>query len=289
LPKLRITDLLPDIVELAAPTPKTEGFSGIYLGNGAVMTRTWGGHLLKVIGGEMIVTPHLLNLGFNEPHVTRLLTSLIQPGDTFVDVGANIGYYSVLGAFHAWPNGRVWTFEPQPRAYQLHSDNLMMNGFDVIAERHRLALSDHDGVAEMRVFEDYEATATLRDVPPDYVENTERQTGRMSQTIEVPLARLDDIMRAVPQIDVMKIDAEGYEPAIIRGAQEIIARSPTIKIVMEFVPTDIGVADAAAHLALLRSLGLSIWIIEHDGTLTPQPDDAALLQIPFADLLLLKS
>ena len=289
MPTIRITDLLPDIVELPAPYPKTEGFSGIYLGKDAVMTRIWTGHLLKLLGGEMIVTPHLLNVGFNEPHVTRMLTSLIQPGDTFVDVGANIGYYSVLGAFRAWPDGRVWTFEPQPRAYQLHSDNLMMNGFDVIAERHRLALSDHDGVAEMRFFEDYEATATLREMPSDYVENTERQTGRTSQTIEVPVARLDDIMRDVSRIDVMKIDAEGHEPAIIRGAREIIERSPKIKIVMEFVPTDIGRVEAAAHLSLLRNLGLSIWIIEHDGTLSPQPDDAALLQIPFADLLLLKS
>jgi len=287
--KIRITDLLPDIVELAAPSPKTEGFSGIYLGNGAVMTRIWTGHLLKVLGGEMIVTPHLLNLGFNEPHVTRMVTSLIQPGDTFVDAGANIGYYSVLGGFHAWPDGRVWTFEPQPRAYQLHSDNLMMNGFDVIAERHMLALSDHEGVAEMRIFEDYEATSTLRNVPKDYIEHTERQTGRASHTIKVPIARLDDIMRDVPQIDVMKIDVEGCEPEIIRGAQEIISRSPTIKIVMEFVPVTTGLAEAAAHLSLLRALGLSIWVIEHDGTLSPQTDDAALLQRPFADLLLLKT
>lgn len=289
MPTIRITDLLPDIIELPAPYPKTEGFSGIYLGKDAVMTRIWTGHLLKLLGGEMIVTPHLLNVGFNEPHVTRMLTSLIQPGDTFVDVGANIGYYSVLGAFRAWPDGRVWTFEPQLRAYQLHSDNLMMNGFDVIAERHRLALSDRDGVAEMRVFEDYEATATLHEMPSDYVENTERQTGRASQTIEVPVARLDDIMRDVPRIDVMKIDAEGHEPAIIRGAREILTRSPAIKIVMEFVPTTTGFTEAAAHLALLRELGFSIWVIEHDGTLSPQSDDAALLQIPFADLLLLKS
>jgi GTP-binding protein len=61
------------------------------------MTRIWSGHMMMVHTDDMIVAPHLVNIGINEPHNTRILVSLIKPGDVFVDVGANVGYFSVLG------------------------------------------------------------------------------------------------------------------------------------------------------------------------------------------------
>ncbi len=95
-------------------------------------------------------------------------------------------------------------------------------------------------------------------------------------------------MRDVAAIDVMKIDAEGYEPAIIAGAQEILRRSRDVKIVMEFVPPIMDAGDAQAMLRMIRELGFSIYRIEHDFSFTAQPDDDALTAIPFSDLFVLR-
>lgn len=284
----RLPDLVPGTEEFPAPTLKTDPFGGTYLGDGVVITRLWTRHLMKTSAGDTNVTPFLLGHGFNEPQNTRILLSLIRPGSVFVDAGANIGYFSVLGAWRAWPDGQIWSFEPHPRLFPLLSDNLTMNGFAGIAHRHRLALSDRAGTATLRVFEGYEATSTIRPVSEAFLSHTARETGRPSHTIEVETACLDQVMRAVPAIDVMKLDIEGHEPAMMRGAREIIARSPNLRIVSEFVPGIMDPAEALGHLALLREWGFSVFRIGEDAALTPCPDDRALLGMGFSDLLFLR-
>ncbi len=148
------------------------------MGNESVMTRLWTGHIFLASTSDIIVTPHLINIGVNEPHVTRTLVSLIGPGDVVVDVGANVSYYSVLAGWRAHPGEQVWSFEPNPRAFALLSDNMTMTGHAAMAQRWPVALSDHAGTASLRIFPGYEATSTIRVVPEAYVRHTERETGR---------------------------------------------------------------------------------------------------------------
>lgn len=284
--KSRLSDIFPGIVELPPPSEKPNSLIGQYLGDGVCLTKLWTRHLFKVSTNDSIVTPHILNLGFIEPQNTTLLTSMTRPGDVFVDIGANVGYFSVLGAWRSWPGGEVWSFEPLPRLYSLLYDNLAINGYAGIARQNRAALSDRSGITELRIFEGYEATSTIREVAPAFLQETERQTGRLSRTIEVNTLRLDDVMRDVPEVHVMKIDAEGHEPAIIRGGVEVLKRSRNVKIVMEFVPTIMGVQESLNHLRLLRGLGFSIFRIEPDASLVPHPVDDTLVNITFSDLFL---
>ena len=86
---------------------------------------------------------------------------------------------------------------------------------------------------------------------------------------------LDDAMRDVAEIHVMKIDAEGHELHVLRGAQEIIARSPALRIVMEFNPSMLGADGARDLVELVRTLGFDIYSIEHDSSLTRLTDDEA--------------
>lgn len=287
--RLRITDILPNVVEVAPIEAKDDPLVGSYMGEGVFMTKIWSRHLLKTFTRDTIVTPHLVNLGLIEPHNTRLLTSLVSPRGVFVDIGANVGYFSVLGAWRVWPAGQVWSFEPHPRLYPLLWENLLINGYSDIAHCHRVALSDHAGTAKMQVFDGHDAASTIRNVSADFIQFTERQTGRPSRTIDVDVARLDDLMCDVPEIDVLKIDAEGHEPAIVRGGREILARSLDIKIVMEFVPPILGRAESLAHLGVLRELGFSVFQIEPDASLVLHADDEALVEMDFSDLLLLRT
>lgn len=261
---------------------------GVYLGNDRVMTRLWSGHPMIVSTRDMITMPHLVDVGMNEPHVTRTLVSLISPGDVVVDVGANVGYYSVLGAWRSWPGGEVWAFEPLPHFYAIMSANLHNNGFSRVAHRRRMALSDREGTADMRVFGGYEATSTLRELPDAFIANTRTETGEDSRAETVDLGTLDRQMAEVPRIDVMKIDVEGHELSVLRGAVEILRRSPDPKVVMEFVPPIMGPDATRDLIALVRSLGLAIFRIETDGSFALQEDDARLAAESFADLLLVR-
>lgn len=283
-----LADIAPDAQDYGPIPEKTDRMSGVYMGNGVVLTTIWTGHIFMVSTSDMIVMPHLIRIGINEPHNTRTIVSLVKAGDVFVDIGANVGYFSLLAAWRSYPGGQIWSFEPNPKVYPLLSDNLHNNGFGNLARRHCLAISDQSGVASLRIFPGYEATSTLRELSPQFVEHTERETGRLSHTIAIEVVKLDDVMRDVPEIHVMKIDAEGHEPSVIRGAEQILRRSPNVKIVMEFVPPIMKEAEAADTLRLIRGMGFSIFSIEIDGTFTPRPSDVELLQIPFADLLLVR-
>lgn len=285
---LTLSDVIPGAVDFGPIAEKPDQMSGCYIGQGVVMTRLWSGHGMFVTGGDMIVTPHLIRIGVNEPHNSRVLCSLIGPGSVVVDVGANVGYFTILAAWRAWPDGKVWAFEPNPSSYRLLADNITANGFPAIVERRQLALSDRSGAAALQVFPGYEATATIRDVPDAFMELTRRETGRESHQLEVATIRLDEAMADVPEVHVMKIDAEGHEPAVLRGAMALVRRSPRLAIVMEFVPAILDATDARAMLSAMREEGFAIYRILPDATLEPQSDDEALMAVPFSDLLLVR-
>ncbi len=283
-----LAQILPHYADHGPVPQKPDKMSGVYLGNNTVLTRIWSGHMMLVYSGDMIVMPHLINIGMNEPHVTRTLVSLTRPGDVFVDVGANVGYFSVLAGWRTYPDGQVWSFEPNPNIFPLMRSNLHNNGYSGIARTRKLALSEQAGSSSLRIFKGYEATSTIRDVSDAFVRHTAAETGYDSYTVEVDVDTLDAQMADVPGIDVMKIDIEGHEPAMIRGAIKLLARSPSVKIVMEFVPPVLGLGPSSELARLLRSLGFAIYVIEHDGTYTRHDNDERLVALDFADLLLFR-
>lgn len=285
---LTLSQILPGYTDCGPIAEKPDRMNGVYLGNNTVLTRLWSGHMMIVYTGDMIVMPHLINIGINEPHVTRTMVSLIRPGDVVVDAGANVGYFSVLAGWRAYPGGQVWSFEPNPHVFRIMRSNMHNSGYADIAHTRKLALSDHRGTAPLRIFEGYEATATIREVSEEFLRHTAIETGYDSYAVDVGVDTLDAQMAEVAKIDVMKIDVEGHEPAMIRGAVEILARSPNVKIVMEFVPPVMGAETSRALVALLRRHGFTVYVIEPDGTFTLYDDDERLLALAFADLLLFK-
>ncbi|MES2493524.1 MAG: FkbM family methyltransferase [Pseudomonadota bacterium] len=286
--KYTLSEILPDYTDFGPISAKADALCGVYLGSNTVLTKIWSGHLMTVYTGDVIVTPHLINIGINEPHVTRTLVSLIRPGDVFVDVGANVGYFSVLGAWQSYPGGKVWAFEPNPNVYSILHGNMNTSGYSPLAKCRQIALSDRPGSASLRVFKGFEATSTIRDVPQQFIDHTREETGQESYLVDVEINTLDAEMRDVPEIDVMKIDVEGHEPSMIRGATEILSRSKTVKVVMEFVPPIMGDEQTGRLIQDLRQMGFAIYTIEHDFTFILQDDDRRLAAIPFADLLLIK-
>lgn len=158
------------------------------------------GKILRILGGSY------------EPDQTRLFQQRIAAGATVFDVGAHVGYYTVLASVLAGPRGRVFAFEPNPANHSFLQRHVALNGLDNVMIENA-AVSDRNGTAS-------------------FAFGTGSGTGRLdsSGTLHVRTIRLDDFCseRGVhPQ--VLKIDVEGAELDVLRGAAAVItANHPVI-------------------------------------------------------------
>lgn len=143
-----------------------------------------------------------------EPHVVARLQQLLRPGMVFVDVGANIGFFTQLAASIVGPSGRVLAIEPLDKNVQLILRSLARNRFTQV-EVQACAVSDRDGIASMIT---HDATsngqATVVDEP----------AAALAQA-----RTLDEITRDLAHIDVVKMDIEGFELAAWRGFRNGLA------------------------------------------------------------------
>jgi FkbM family methyltransferase len=166
-----------------------------------------------------------------DPCVTETLHRLIDPGDVVADVGANLGYMTSLAAARVGDEGKVLAFEPHPRAYELLERNAArwreLESVGAV-ELNRVALSDAAGEGTLvsgGTSEFDMAVASLRD------EGSASPHGG-SDTVPVRLARLDEIA-GEQRLGLVKIDVEGHEADVLRGAGGLLASGAIRDIVFE--------------------------------------------------------
>jgi FkbM family methyltransferase len=147
-----------------------------------------------------------------EHDLLRALDVFLEPGDVILDVGANIGNHTLYFAAHG---SRVHAFEPNPEAVEYLRRNVVLNGFERTVSVYAVAVGDHPGSVEVLAGE------------------SEMRLG-MARSFEgsgdVPLVRLDDVV-AADDVALIKIDVEGAEASVVRGASSIIARSKPVIVV----------------------------------------------------------
>lgn len=147
---------------------------------------------------------------------SEALKRLAQKGGVVLDVGANVGVYSMLCARWAGPEGRVFAFEPAPATLVLLRDHLQMNGLTERVEVVPQAASDEVGEA---VFYTHDFSGE-NSLSAGFAERVPE-----AATVRVPMTTLDAFCQAheiAPTL--IKIDVEGYELQVLRGARETIRR-----------------------------------------------------------------
>ncbi|WP_433079926.1 FkbM family methyltransferase [Dactylosporangium sp. CA-052675] len=131
-------------LQTPAPAPAS-GLRGTYIGNGRMLVETAYGATLMVPSDDYGLMPPLVTRGAIEPALTGYLASQLRPGQTFADVGAGIGYFTVLAAQRVGGTGKVIAFEPDPAAAAVLRDNLAANrltGHDVEVRADPVRLDD---------------------------------------------------------------------------------------------------------------------------------------------------
>lgn len=178
------------------------------------------GQLFFVNTRDRTMTPWIIMGGHWEPNVDLIMMTYIRPGMTVVDIGANMGYYTVKLASALQGQGRMHAFEPNPEVSPFCSENLKINGLVGIARLHPVALGEREGLARLTVPISDMASANLLD----------EQAYRAVYHVDV--RTLDDVL-PTEQLDLIKLDAEGYEPQIFRGAAAVLGRSPDCAVMLE--------------------------------------------------------
>jgi FkbM family methyltransferase len=194
-----------------------------------------------------------------EPLQTRLIGDILRPGDRFVDVGANIGYFSLLAARCVGPQGSVTAIEANADTHALLKANLALNGCANVDTR-LVAVGEAPGRARIVSPEAGNAGA-------DRVAFDADGAG----TLEVE--RLDSLLGSAP-VRLIKIDIEGAEAKAIRGAGALLEGSDAPDLVFEFTPEFLSATgdDPAALLGHLIRLGYRVSELTNHGLRPPAPD-----------------
>jgi FkbM family methyltransferase len=152
--------------------------------------------------------------GTAERPLQEALARELKPGATFYDIGANIGFVTLIAARLVGPTGRVVAFEPVPKNVAAIRENLALNGIDWVEVR-ETAMARHSGSASL-IVSDVSAFSRLASVNVP--------TGAR-ETIEVAVNSVDEMLAAgsVPPPDVVKIDVEGAELEVIEGMRQTLS------------------------------------------------------------------
>lgn len=165
--------------------------------------------------------------GKYEPQTTRLFSQLARPGMSVVDVGAHVGYYSLLAAKKVGPTGHVFAFEPEPMNYDLLIKNAELNGYQNIVAVQKAA-SRREGTAKLYL------TALDNGRHSVYDHNLPQTGSRVVETTTVD-ALLEE--QGWPAVSLVKIDVEGAELDVMAGMERVLRESKDLKLIMEFNPS----------------------------------------------------
>lgn len=237
-----------------------------YVGKGRVLLETAFGHLMLVDGADTAIAPHLIRDGLFDRNLTALIGSILAPGMTFIDIGANLGTYTLIAAQAVGEQGRVIAIEPAPAIAALLIENVTLNGFAARCDVLRVAIGDHDGTATLHEFATRQGSNTLL---PDIAEAAQTQHGERITPRVVALRMLDSIAAdlAPDRIDCIKIDVEGFEHPVLAGARAMLARYRP-KLIMEWHSSFFAGRQNDAHALhdlLTGALGYTLQRIEDGG------------------------
>jgi len=180
------------------------------------------GLLLNLSNGLLDET--LLSKGVWEKEVTNIICSNLKKGDVFVDVGANIGYYTVLAGLLVGTSGGVIAFEPVSNVFFQLKRNIKINKLNNVSA-YMFACGAREKKTRIHV--------SKRNVGRSSMLDEEREGDIVEEDVEI--VRLDDFVDKFKSVNFIKIDAEGYEYEVFLGAINTIKRDLP-KIIFEYNP-----------------------------------------------------
>ena len=252
----------------------------LFMGDDTALCTTTFGAKLLVDTTDVVLAPWLLSDGLWEAQVTDWLQQILKPGHVFVDVGANIGYFTVLGGRLVGPSGHVVAVEAHPRLAALVQRNAVMNGIYPWVTTHEAAAWSTSTSLPFHVRVHSSSGSSAGSIGSERLAHFHDR----EEVLQVPTVVLDDVLADLPRVDVVKIDVEGAELQTVRGLERTIKANPGIVLELEWAPELLGlVGDAATDLRdLLVDHGFRFRLLE-EGLAPVEP--ARLADIVYGNIV----
>jgi FkbM family methyltransferase len=220
---------------------------------------------------------YILQSGW-ERQTTAIFSEVVREGDVVLDLGANLGYFSLLASKLVGDGGKVFAFEPEPKNYQLLLKNIDINGYHNIIALPK-AISAKSGKMSLFINANDSGSHTL---------HKPNSRGSFPTQIDIESVSLDDYFAGgFTSINVIKMDIEGTEPKAFLGMREILSKNPNLIIIMEFFPSIIREAgDSPEDFAhqIFEQYKFNVWLMDDYGKVKkPFKIDSASELISFTD------
>lgn len=181
---------------------------------------------------DKALSPHLMLQGYWEMWITSAIARLTKPGTLAIDIGANLGYYTLLMADAVGPTGSVIAFEPNPRLAGMTRTSVGINDFGSrVTVREEAVGQSSGGQLTLAIPRANPQNALIMQSEAQKL-GFKKVHGDYAQFVQVKSITLDSLN--LSNVGAVKIDAEGAEYSIWRGMQATIDNNPGIRIFLEF-------------------------------------------------------
>lgn len=202
-----------------------------------------------------VVVSGALSLGVYEKFEIATFRQSLKSGMTVLDIGAHIGYYSIIAAYHVGDSGRVFSFEPEPENFVSLQRNISANNFRNI-QSFQYAISNRNGNENFYIAQENKASHTFA------------KNDTAEDCIQVATITVDNFCKSknIRNVDIIKMDIEGAEGLALEGMKDTLRHNPHICMFTEFYPEmlqKIGYKPID-FLASLVGLGFSIFEINNE-------------------------
>lgn len=191
----------------------------------------------------------------DEAFEASVFEAQLRPGMTALDLGANVGFYTLLARGVVGETGRVAAFEPFPRSAELIEASVAENGYTNVAVV-RAAAAERDGRATLHLSPNFASEHSLLDIPHGAAPPE-------GPTLEVDVVTVDTALERAwgsRRVDFVKMDVEGSEWRVLEGMRGVLAESPRLTLMTEFWPYGFRAAGTTpeAYLRALDELGFRL-------------------------------
>ncbi|HLJ16166.1 MAG TPA: FkbM family methyltransferase [Bryobacteraceae bacterium] len=210
-----------------------------------------------------------LTFGVYEKAETAFFCSVCQPGMIFLDIGANVGYYTALASGRIGKQGKIIALEPDRENFQYLKRTVAANGAEH-AVCIRKAAADRNGSTRLYI------SANNRGDHRLYANDLS------GSSYEVEISTIDEILKeqGLDSVDLVKIDVQGYEGHVLRGMRETIRRSNRLILLTEFWPFGLRSAGTAPEdvLTELTESGMRLYELTGKGRLVGLADPKGFIE-----------
>lgn len=232
---------------------------------------------------EKSILSRLIYEGFEENEIA-FVKKFLKPGDTFIDIGANMGLFSLYAAKIVGELGRVHSFEPTPETYIWLEENILLNNLDGIIRSNNVGLSESRGFLKLNISD------SGKDAWNTFASDSKINFGYQ---LDIEVETLDNYILEnsidVVDINLVKIDVEGWELKVFKGAEKLLSSVNAPTLLVEFTESNLFAAGTNCYELFDYIVSLGYRWFDFDSKQNKLIPEIKRLHYPYNNLIAIKN